>query len=306
MHRQGYATGSQRGLSLVEVLVAMTLSASLLTGLHRFVGVMLARAEASAERALLTRDAQFGLARMQAAVCEGDALYVPSADNPLTIAHVLNASLSHREDIREQTVPATLGSAFSTAVLAVAAPAARDFDGDGIADTDLDGDGASFEDPGADLSADGAAGLVGIDDDGDGLVDEGLPGDDDEDGLESEDPVNGVDDDGDGRIDEDPGADIDLDGNEDDDGDGASNEAGTRAVVFYIAADQLVERRPDRNAATGSEYTEFVIAEPVRALRFQRLTDALNTSEQVSISLQLGNDADAVVVDSTVRVGCGS
>jgi prepilin-type N-terminal cleavage/methylation domain-containing protein len=61
------------------------------------------------------------------------------------------------------------------------------------------------EDTGAEMSRDDEPGIIGVDDDGDGLVDEHVVehGDDDEDGANEEDPTNGYDDDGDGNVDED-------------------------------------------------------------------------------------------------------
>lgn len=108
------------------------------------------------------------------------------------------------------------------------------------------------EDPGEELIADGQPGTTGIDDDGDGSTDEGRAGDDDEDGLSNEDPINGVDDDGDGSVDEDPPADLSGEGHagiqriddngdgfvnngngpNDDDEDGVSDEDPLDAVVF--------------------------------------------------------------------------
>jgi prepilin-type N-terminal cleavage/methylation domain-containing protein len=71
------------------------------------------------------------------------------------------------------------------------------------------------EDPRGEMSQDDAPGILGVDDDGDGLVDEELStehGDDDEDYALEEDPLNGEDDDGDGNIDEDTGHDSNDDG----------------------------------------------------------------------------------------------
>ena len=106
---------------------------------------------------------------------------------------------------------------------------------------DTDSDGLIDEDPNADITGDGAAGILGIDDDGDGRIDETTAKDDDEDGSYlllwwfqvNEDPVNGLDDDGDGFIDEDPGADLNGDGypgiaGKDDDGDGQIDEGNSR------------------------------------------------------------------------------
>jgi len=95
---------------------------------------------------------------------------------------------------------------------------------------DNDGDGLVDEDPGSSGFAAGR-GAPGVDDDGDGAIDESLVADDDEDGVADEDGRNGLDDDGDGSIDEDPGADANGDGRPgvrgiDDDGDGSIDEGG--------------------------------------------------------------------------------
>ena len=109
------------------------------------------------------------------------------------------------------------------------------------------------EDPGADMNSDNKAGIVSVDDDGDGVTDEGVSTDNDEDGSANDDPLDGVDNDGDGNIDEDvnfdansdnePGiAGIDDDGNgsfdtenpEDDDEDGDKNEDPLNAVVYLF------------------------------------------------------------------------
>jgi prepilin-type N-terminal cleavage/methylation domain-containing protein len=90
------------------------------------------------------------------------------------------------------------------------------------------------EDPRGEMSQDDTPGILGVDDDGDGLVDEHVTehGDDDEDGVLEEDPLNGEDDDGDGNIDEDTGHDSNDDGAQgiaqmDDNGDGVVDNGGT-------------------------------------------------------------------------------
>ena len=110
------------------------------------------------------------------------------------------------------------------------------------------------EDSGGDMSKDDVPGIVGVDDDGDGLADENPTGygDDDEDGATEEDPTNGYDDDGDGNIDEDAlhdanndnasgiaGMDDNSDGHvdngntaTDDDEDGLKNEDSLDPVVY--------------------------------------------------------------------------
>jgi prepilin-type N-terminal cleavage/methylation domain-containing protein len=125
------------------------------------------------------------------------------------------------------------------------------------------------EDLSWDMNEDGYNGIEGLDEDKDGLHDEFtalfLAADDDEDGWPDEDPLNGLDDDGDGNVDEDcswdmnwdgaPGiAGIDDDGDGlvdeghdgDDDEDGSLDELGLHPIVFRFkdTSDKLVERNP--------------------------------------------------------------
>ena len=85
------------------------------------------------------------------------------------------------------------------------------------------------EDPNDQMTYDNKSGIRSVDDNGDGSVDEGFKEDDDEDGVEDEDPLDGIDNDLDGNIDEDFKYDITDDGQPgiagmDDDGDGSVDE----------------------------------------------------------------------------------
>jgi prepilin-type N-terminal cleavage/methylation domain-containing protein len=109
------------------------------------------------------------------------------------------------------------------------------------------------EDTHGDMEDDGASGIAGIDDDGDGSVDEGLGNEDsDEDGVLSDDPLDGIDNDGDGNVDEDHDRDHNADGAPgialmddnadgtvdngaafwDDDEDGTSNEDAYNPLIY--------------------------------------------------------------------------
>ena len=85
------------------------------------------------------------------------------------------------------------------------------------------------EDISSDMNDDFSSGIAGIDDDGDGSVDEGSRWDDDEDGSVDNDPIDGIDNQGNGNIDEDCGPDANHDSASgiagiDDDGDGSVDE----------------------------------------------------------------------------------
>lgn len=129
--------------------------------------------------------------------------------------------------------PATAWNESRRDVLAITLPAIIDLDFDDTPDADNDGDGLLDEDLPGDNDNNGEAGIIGIDDDGDGSVDESDSlepyNDNDENNLQSDDWVDGLDNDDDGSIDEDMHQDMNKDfapGIEgiDDDNDGAKDE----------------------------------------------------------------------------------
>lgn len=106
------------------------------------------------------------------------------------------------------------------------------------------------EDSDDDSNGDGASGILGYDEDGDGVLDEEAPDDNDEDGTPGEDKVDRLDDDGDGMVDEDSPGDANADAapglaGVDDDGDGETDEGE--------AGDD------DEDASTGEDPLEFLV-----------------------------------------------
>lgn len=306
------------GFTLVELLVSLAIAGLLLTAMTGLVNTALETRTDTALRGDATQDARFAMQRMVTAVRGTNRLLLPLADSPKT---------NWRENVREQTVPASPpegDSTLATAVLAVALAPDLDINGDGVEDADNDKDGRVDEDPADDASNDLAPGIIGIDDDGDGAVDEGsiIP-DDDEDAGDDEDPVNGVDDDDDGSIDEDAGHDNNEDGESgiagfDDDGDGSidedhqhdDDEDGTRdedwidVHAFYLRGSDLVERRPNLNPADGTDFSEHVIAEHVTRFRVERIPDAGKRSLLVDLTLELTEPGgDPVSLSTRLRVG---
>ncbi len=315
----------QRGVTLVELLLSLTISAVLLAGMSRlFTSTLEARALIQEQQALNQR-ARFAMERMVTALQSTSRLIIPLSDRVAT---------SLVENIREESVPASsppTGSSKATAVLAVALPVIRDVNLDGVADADNDGDGRVDEDWGRDNTNDGANGLRDIDDNGDGRVDEAFFGganDDDEYlFIADEDPVNGIDDDNDGTIDEDAGADmnddnepgiagVDDDGDgsvdegsdNDDDEDGASDEDWLDTLTFYLSDSNLMERATvpfDTDGdgdADGRDRQATIIASGVTWIRFERLAGA-DGSPLVDISLTLTSGAINASLTTRVRVG---
>jgi prepilin-type N-terminal cleavage/methylation domain-containing protein len=310
----------QAGFTIVELLIALAIAAMLLTAMTGLINGVFETRDDTASRSAATRDARFAMQRMISAVLGTERLLVPFADNPTT---------NWREHVREQTVPASPpegDSTLATAVLAVTLDPMLDIDADGFADGDNDKDGLVEEDLGTDSTTDAAAGVVGIDDDGDGSVDEGGANDDDEDSFTNEDPVNNLDDDGDGALDEDPNFDVNDDGqpgvsgvdddgdgnidegqNDDDDEDGLRGEDWFDPVVFFLSGSTLIERRPNLNPADGTDYTEYPIADYVTHFRVERIPGTGKRSVLVDITLQLTlPDLEPVSLNTRVRVGGGS
>jgi len=308
----------QTGFTILELLISLAIAALLLSAMTRLVDTALETRNDTGGRIDVLQDARFAMQRMVSATRATERLLLPLADNPAT---------NWRENLREQTVPASApegDSTLATAVLAVTLDPNLDIDGDGFAEGDNDKDGRVDEDPSDDASNDLAAGIVGIDDDGDGAVDEGsiIP-DDDEDAVDDEDPVNGLDDDGDGSIDEDALHDINNDGKSgiadfDDDGDGSvdedhqhdDDEDGTRdedwldVVAFYLNGSSLTERRPNLNPVDGNDFSEYVIAENVTRFRVERISDTGKRAALVDITLEVARpDGEIVSLNTRLRAG---
>jgi type II secretory pathway pseudopilin PulG len=295
---------SVRGFTLLEAVLALAIAAILFGALAGVTGQSLQALTLVREHAALNEDARFAMERMVTAVRGTSRLLLPLGENPAT---------AWSESVRD--------------VLAVTLDPSLDRDMDGFADADNDKDGLVDEDSGGDVTEDFESGIVGIDDDGDGSVDEGgHQNDNDEDGASAEDALNGIDDDGDGAVDEDlksdmnddqaPGIrDIDDDGdgtidegpNSDDDEDGAMNEDWFDAVVYFLNGTTLVERLPNLDPTDGLDFTERPIAENVSLFRVERLAPGANDrAVLVDITLQLATSSgETVDLTTRVRVGGG-
>ena len=122
------------------------------------------------------------------------------------------------------------------------------------------------------MNGDGAPGIAGFDDDGDGQIDEGDINDDDEDGNVDEDWLD--------------------------------------VVVFYLQGDDLVERHPvpwDETAngtLTGRDFVISTIAEDVTRLRIERLLPSGGGEQLLDITLELtGASGETVSLQTRRRLG---
>jgi prepilin-type N-terminal cleavage/methylation domain-containing protein len=313
------------GYTLIELLVALALSAILFAGLGSVVGQAIDSRGAVQEMNALTRQARFAMEQMVRAVSRSPRLLLPLNDSSNT---------NWPDNLREEPSAPVGDSTLSTAVLAVTLDPDQDLDGDGIPDADNDGDGRIDEDLPQDTTFDNAPGIVLIDDMGDGTVDK-FSGccsmDDEEDfGIINEDPINGSDDDGDGLVDEDPGSDMNGDGcpggcgidddgdgqvdegsSFDDDEDGQSNEDWYDPVVFYLAGNTLMQRthvpwdEDGGGLVSGLDFIVEPIAENVTRLRVERVPQGGDRSQVVDLTLELTSPASGETVSLNTRVRVG-
>jgi len=314
------------GFTLIEFLISMVMGALIVTAIAAVVSQLSDSRVAVQERGQLAQEAHFAMTRMVRAVAQTRDLILPQMDKPAT---------DWRENVRDETIPASLPEGSSTrasAVLAVSLSARVDLNADGIPDADNDGDGYLDEDYPADVLFDASPGIYQIDDGGNGHVDEGTSNNDDDDerlNSNDEDPINGIDDEGDGLVDDDPSADMNGDGapgivgvdddNDglvdegsaaDDDEDGSSDEDWLDAVVFFLQNDSLIERHPvpwdadGSGGANGRDYIESVIADGVSRFRVERISDK-GSIEIVDITLEMtaATSGETVNLHTRVRVG---
>lgn len=143
----------QRGIALAELLVAAAIAALVMTALAGVLGSVRQADTQFSERTLLQRDARLALERIAMMVEGSRSLLAP-----------LEVTTTSRN------------------VLAVSLPPTLDRNGDGYADADNNKNGSIDDDISTDYTNDGAPGIKGIDDDGDGTIDNGSTSDNDENG----------------------------------------------------------------------------------------------------------------------------
>ncbi|MBW1824558.1 MAG: hypothetical protein JRI87_08325 [Deltaproteobacteria bacterium] len=161
---------SERGLTLVELLLAITGMTIISTAATFLLTTTLDIQGQASSRSELYREGLFAMERMKKGVRNSTYLNVPNGQMLTRNYLVFSGSVNDDNDF---------------------------YFGDPLFPR-ID------EDPFLDRNMDSDHGLTGFDDDGDGSTDEGLGNqDDDEDGLVNEDDLDGIDNDGDGNIDED-------------------------------------------------------------------------------------------------------
>ncbi|MFH1490276.1 MAG: prepilin-type N-terminal cleavage/methylation domain-containing protein [Pseudomonadota bacterium] len=252
----------QKGITLVELLIGIAIMGLIATAGASLLSASINANEKGDARAALYQEGLLAMERMVSGVQRCTYLLIPNAHNPTRDVLALSGFINDDNDF---------------------------YFGDPLFPR-ID------EDPGFDMNNDTFAGIKGFDDNGDGSIDNGATGDDDEDGLINEDPKDGVDNDGDGLIDEDvsndasndgvagiKGMDDDGDGTvdegnfKDDDEDGANDEDGLNALVYQF----------NSGAGTLTESVPSQAKSVVLSSRVSGFQVSLGTPECLLISLTL-------------------
>jgi len=315
---------NQQGLSLLELLTAIAIAGLLMAAISGVVGSALNAQSSSGAKNDTLQQARFAMQRMVNAVSKSRYLMIPLGENPVT------AWKESERDVLAVTLDPTLD---------------RNKDGwaDANNDKDFQDVNQNFwrdtgeperidEDFGSDNTNDGKPGIIGIDDDGNGSIDaSGVTKpeeDNDEDGASVEDAIDGLDMDNDGSIDEDINRDMNFDGmpgivgidddfdglideggtsyKSNDDEDGSSDEDWLDPVVYYLNGTTLMERMPNINAGSGSDYSEYPIADNVSQLLVKRSIGGNGRTVLVEITLTLSPPGlEPVTLNTRIGVGSG-
>ncbi len=188
----------ENGLTLVELLIAITIMGIIAAAAIPLLSMSLEVHARASARTSLYHEGLLAMERMIKGVRNSTFLLIPNAHNPTRNILAFSGLINDDNDFY-----------FNDALF-----------------PRID------EDMNQDMNEDGYNGIKGIDDDGDGSIDEGVGfEDDDEDGVSNEDPLDDIDNDGDGNIDEDCGWEANNDGAPgiagiDDDQDGMVDEGG--------------------------------------------------------------------------------
>lgn len=208
---------NRSGFTLAELLITITILTFLTAAFGSAFHVFLNAHRYANAQSTLQRDSTFAMERMTQAVRKSTLIMTPNAGNTDTSVLALSGLLNDDNDYYfgdplfpriDEDPGADLTNDSHTGVENV------DDDGDGSTDEggnvedddedgmvneeildglDNDNDDRIDEDLGDDRRGNGAPGILGFDDDGDGLIDEGGDnGDDDEDGSSGEDPLNSI------------------------------------------------------------------------------------------------------------------
>ena len=309
----------QKGFTLLEILLALAIAGLLIAGLSGVISTALDAEQTTRLQNNTLQQARFAMQHLTRAIGKTRRLQIPLAENTATayseaIRNVLAVALDPTLD-RDKDGWADANN--DKDFLDVNKNGSRDAGEPERIDEDFDKDN----------NLDGQPGIAGIDDNNDGTIDAGTKdkNDNEEDTVNNEDVINGLDDDGDGSIDEDPdkdmngdgkpgisGVDDDFDGSideggsDDDDEDGSKNEDWIDSQVFFLNGTTLMERLPNMNPVDGSQYTEYAIADNVSQFRVERVPGGNGSSILVDITLTLSpSGGDPVSVNTLVGVGSG-
>ena len=212
---------AEKGLTLVELLMAIAIFGLIATGATTLLSASLGAQAQGEANYKLYQEGLIIMERLTGEVKTTTLLHIPNNHTPIRTILAFSANINEDNDDY--------------------------FDDPLFPRIDEDNDDQLFVE---------GFGITGLDDDGNGTVDDGASkDDDDEDGTTDEEILDGLDDDGDGDVDEDLGKDsngdsepgisgmdddgdlsVDEGNNEDDDEDGTRNEDGPNLILYSFDA----------------------------------------------------------------------
>jgi prepilin-type N-terminal cleavage/methylation domain-containing protein len=255
----------KQGLTLIELTISIAVVSLIAAAAAALLSVCLQAQAYGMAQSGLQREGALAMERMVSQIRITSRIAIPNGRQPLRDQLALAEGLNNDGDFYDN----------DPLFPRVDEDSDNDNNGDGasgILGYDEDGDGALDEEASDDNDEDGTPGddkADGLDDDGDGMVDEDAPGDANADGAPG---LAGVDDDGDGEIDEGDA--------EDDDEDGVSGEDPLEFLVYTF----------DSKAKTLSEYStaadrSTILSEHVSA--FEVTYESVDASHDARLSITL-------------------
>jgi prepilin-type N-terminal cleavage/methylation domain-containing protein len=266
---------SEKGLTLVELIISLTIMGIIATASIPLLSSTLEVYSSGTDRSRLYHEGLMAMERMTAGVKKTTFLTVPNGHSPtrdiLVFSRLVNSDNDfYFGDPLFPRIDEDTNEYFS-------------FGGWGVQGVDEDGDGVVDEGNWKDDDEDGLEQeeiFDGLDNDGDGSIDEDVKGDSTSDALPG---IEGIDDDGDGEVDEMPNPNYKND--DDEDGETDEEEIHFAVYTYNASANTLTEIHSDPFNGIYNPAPKVVLSDHVT--NFEAFFEA---PERIRITLELTND----------------